>query len=70
LLPSAESLGLRKCVADAQREFLRIAEVTDRISEHKTCLCDTRRRVIEGVFGKTTVVEYLVCRRVFDNVLT
>lgn len=34
-----------KCVVDAHREFFRIADVTERISESKTCFLDTVRRV-------------------------
>ncbi len=45
LLPSADALVFIKYVVAAHREFLRIADVTDRISEYKTCFWDTVRRV-------------------------
>lgn len=48
MLPRAESLVFIKCVADAHREFFRMTDVTDRISEYRTCFCDTVRRVVEG----------------------
>ncbi|KAJ7888918.1 hypothetical protein B0H14DRAFT_3127155 [Mycena olivaceomarginata] len=49
-LPKAESLATIKWVAEAQREFLRMAEVTDKISEYKTCFWDTVLREL-GVAG-------------------
>jgi len=41
LLASADSRVLNECVANAHREFLRITEVTDSISESRMCLIDT-----------------------------
>lgn len=47
-------------VEEAQREFLRMAEVTERISELRTCLLEIRldvsRRESEGVVISANIV--------------
>lgn len=43
LVPNAESLELMKWAVDAHREFLRMVEVTERISECRTCFVETLR---------------------------
>jgi hypothetical protein len=49
LLPRVEvSLALIYRVEDAHREFLRIADVTERISEYKTCFVEASGQL----FGK------------------
>ena len=40
VLASPASVGPIKCVAVAQREFFRITEVTDKISESNICLVE------------------------------
>lgn len=60
LLPRVEvSLALMYSVEDAHREFLRIADVTERISEYKTCLIE-----VSGLLFDTTLGEVIKMKNV------
>lgn len=62
-LASAESLAFRVWAEDAQREFLRIADVTARISEYKTCFCDTDPVALAALFVESMELSWQQTRR-------